>query len=418
MKALTFLGATNAFDTIYFTEAGQQCQAPFFPAAMVHLYPGIQQLRVFVTKKAGEMHYARLESLVKEIVPDVQPVPIPDGRTEAEIWQIFQAVADAVSPGERLIFDITHGLRSLPFLSFLAAAYLRTVKSITVEAVLYGAYELGDRSAEGPTRAPVFDLTRFVTLLDWLAAADRFTRYGDAGDLAALLRDPTATPIHMAARTEAAARPMARHLRAAAAAIEGVSEPLRLARPVATMTEAAALEKALSDANRDISALARPFALIADRVRENYAPFAITAQAQHEDCAGNLRIQRELVRWYVERRQHAQAILLAREWVTSYTMALLGQDLFGRRSLAEDLLNQGVEARKEHLRLPEEARMPMLSKAIAVWGMLRELRNDLAHCGFRAGALPVRDLVRHAEALPAELAALSLDELPQATPQP
>lgn len=415
MKAISFLGATTAYDTIYVAASGQKAKAPFFPAAMVHLYPGIDQLRVFVTTEAHNKHYARLEALVRDVVPDVCPVPIPDGRTETELWQIFQAVADAVMPGERLVFDITHGFRSLPFLSFLASAYLRAVKGVTLEAVLYGAFEARDARTDGPAHAPVFDLTRFVTLLDWLTAADRFTRYGDAGELAALLRDPKATPIHMAARTEAAARPMARHLRAAATAIEKVSEPLRLARPVDTMVSAAALTTALSDAEADITALAQPFALIADRVRASYAPFAVSWQAQRADCIESLRVQRELVSWYVARQQHAQAILLAREWVVSYTMALLGHDLFGQRFVAENLLNQGVEARKARVPLPEEIGRPAFSRAIAVWAMLRELRNDLAHCGFRVGALTVDDLVRHATQLPADLATLSLEDLEAAT---
>ena len=39
-----------------------------------------------------------------------------------------------------------------------------------------------------PDRAPVIDLTGFVELLDWMVAADRFTRFGDARDLADLLK--------------------------------------------------------------------------------------------------------------------------------------------------------------------------------------------------------------------------------------
>lgn len=408
MKAISFLGATQAYETTYVMPDGREHTAPYFPAALVRFYQ-VDALLVFVTADARRRHFDALVRQAEDFAPTITPVDIPDGRTEAELWQIFQAVADAVTPGDRLIFDITHGFRSLPFLSFLAAAYLRAMKDVTLESVLYGALEAGDRTVM-PARAPVFDLTRFVTLLDWLTAADRFTRFGDAGDLAALLRDPHAIPVHLAARTERDARGMAGLLRGAATAVEEVSEPLRLVRPLEMMGAASRLNAALDRARGEIEQAAPPFALIADQVGAAYAPFGL-AQPTDPACAvACLDVQRDLVTWYVERRQYAHAILLAREWVVSYGQHLLERELLSPRKRAEDLLNLAVEARKEHCRCAEETDIPHFAAAVDVWSKVRELRNDLAHIGMRPHALRVASLAAEARSLPGELATLPLEE--------
>ena len=109
---------------------------------------------------------------VREHHPDFERVRIPEGRTEAEAWELFGAMTDAVPPGSRVIFDITHGLRSLPMLGFLALSYLRVVRNVTVERVYYGALDLTPREEGALT--PVVDLTPLVGLLDWAQAAKRF----------------------------------------------------------------------------------------------------------------------------------------------------------------------------------------------------------------------------------------------------
>lgn len=420
MKALCFLGATQAYDTTYVTPDGNEWLAPFFPAALVRLYPGIDQLRVFVTQKAHEMHYQRLAALVRDYVPDVLPIPISDGRTEAELWQIFQAVSDAVEPGDHVVFDITHGFRSLPFLSFLAAAYLRSVKSVTVEAVLYGAFEAGEKRPDGSTRAPIFDLTRFVTLLDWLSAADRFTRYGDAGDLAALLRDREALPVHLAAaQGDAVARKVAGQLRGAAAAVEDVSLPLRLVRPLETMKAACKLEDRLKSTQQGVNAAAKPFALIADQIRNAYAPFALAEPLAQEHGIVALSIQRSLIGWYIEHKQYFHAVTLAREWLVSYTAHHRGWDVIKDRKPAEHLLSAEAERQRQGGGLPfDTVAAEWLGQAAHLWNDVADLRNDLAHLGFRARPRQVTHIVKSAHGLPARFARLPLQDQRQPSRQP
>ncbi|MCQ3978453.1 MAG: TIGR02221 family CRISPR-associated protein, partial [Anaerolineae bacterium] len=65
-----------------------------------------------MTKDAKAKHF---ESLADEISQVTRPVaaPIPDGHSEADLWQIFEALTQAVGEGDELVVDITNGFRSL-----------------------------------------------------------------------------------------------------------------------------------------------------------------------------------------------------------------------------------------------------------------------------------------------------------------
>ena len=110
------------------------------------------RMLVFVTNEARETTWPVLRDLHD---PRILPVSIPVGNDSDGLWTLFDRLIEHVAEGDTLIFDITHGLRSIPFLVFLAAAYLKTARNVTIEAILYGAYELGQP-------APVIDLSEFV----------------------------------------------------------------------------------------------------------------------------------------------------------------------------------------------------------------------------------------------------------------
>jgi CRISPR-associated Csx2 family protein len=88
-----------------------------------------------------------------------------------------------VQEGDEIVFDITHGFRSLPMIAMLTIAYLKQVKGVKVQHVSTGF------DAKDEQGTPVFDLTPFANLLDWLAAAKMFTATGDSSELGRLIQD-------------------------------------------------------------------------------------------------------------------------------------------------------------------------------------------------------------------------------------
>jgi len=339
--------------------------------------------------------------------PRIVPVSIPKGETTAELWEMFDAITEQVSDEETVIFDITHGLRSLPFLVFLFAAYLKSAKRVTIAAIYYGALELGKP-------APVIDLSEFVSILDWLTATDRFVHMGDGRALAELLK--AGMPPGPQMRDDLDARAMGNHLRAASEAIGQVSLALWLTRPLEAMQAAARLGRALEQARPDIARRARPFKVLAEEVRGAYLPFALSAPDDSVNAPADLRIQLAMVRWYQDKGQVVQAVTLAREWVVSLLVwklragALLDLNV---RATVEDALNRAVEERREAGAPAALARLDValrdlrvLDELVRTWSKLRQLRNDLAHCGMSEQAKPAAKLSREANELYPSLEAL------------
>lgn len=420
MKAITFLGATTAFETTYVLDDGREHTAPFFGVALARFIPDLT-MRVFVTEKARETHFARFEALVEDFTADVQPVDIPDGRTDAELWTVFQRVVDVVEPEESVIFDITHGYRSLPFLAFLSAAYLRTVKRARLEAVYYGAFEAKDQST--PPRAPVIDLTRFVELFDWMVGANRFVQFGDARDLAQLLTaqherikpDPRTTD--KAAMSAWSSSPLKR----AASNLTRASRALRVVRPAEAMDASEKIRTQLPDAVHSSQAMARPFTLLSQHILDSFAPIALSETEQHQNPARALAVERNLIGWYLKRNQTFQAVALAREWLVSWIMAQVGMagqimDKDARwkieraigRHVQQFQAKSSVEEELDEA-LPDVSNLPNINDLAQFFNQLGELRNDLMHAGKRENALKAETVETKARELWEKLSALLPD---------
>ncbi len=155
MKAFTFLGRGQLHESTY-TYQGQNCETRFFAEALVSFF-NPDTLVVVTTGKASQEPVSekdktdRLTAIQNLLAnqTEVISVTIPEGESEEQLWQIFNTVVGKIQDGDRVLFDITHGFRSLPFLTFLALAYVRNVRrDVEIERVVYGAYEAVDRDSE------------------------------------------------------------------------------------------------------------------------------------------------------------------------------------------------------------------------------------------------------------------------------
>ncbi|MCK5681854.1 CRISPR-associated DxTHG motif protein, partial [bacterium] len=71
----------------------------------------------------------------------IQAVLIPNGKSEGEIWEIFNLVCDQLGEKDEVVLDVTHALRSLPLLAKVVLQYMRVLKDV----VLNGIFFTGDR---------------------------------------------------------------------------------------------------------------------------------------------------------------------------------------------------------------------------------------------------------------------------------
>lgn len=375
MKALSFIGTSGYQETTY-VHQGQSCQTRFFPVALYALFAP-DELVLFTTEQAREKH---LDALAGELDDHEgwkwSTTLIPEGKSEEEIWRLFDVLVEQVHEGEEVLLDLTHGYRSLPLLAFIAAAYLRVAKGVGIRGILYGAWDA--RNAEGPT--PVFDLSPFLSLLDWTAATDLFQRTGNAEPLAALLGSTQDDLYRLGSNTP----DLPKRLKLAARALGGLSEAMRLVRVHEAMQLSADLVGRLAEAEAEAGRWAKPFAVLLDELQQGYAPFALTDPLAEPEQ--DLRVQLQLIRWYIDKGWGLEAVALAREWLISFAAYRLrpDRDMLADRGNTEHLLNSAADLLRYGIQLPEPAAgVPLTLQLAQTWNELRDLRNDLAHAGMR-----------------------------------
>lgn len=376
MKAISFLGTTDYKETTYFWD-GCEFRTRFFGETLPHFFPELERVLVFITPTVQRhSNWAELQRRLGDLG---HPVPIPEGHSEGELWEIFDALTGAVSENETVIFDITNSFRSIPLLVFLAAAYLRTARRVQVHRIIYGAWEARDKETD---RSPVFDLTPFVTLLDWLTATNQFIYTGDARFLAHQLskqQEPALAPL--------------------ISTVEQISLGLHLLRPVQVSESAYKLAEDLQTARQ---ALPSPFALLANQVTSSYGQFGLEPEASLR-C--QLTRQLAMINWYHQAGQIVQALSLAREWLVSLLCMHFNLDMYdpGQRDEIEFLLNGGVlkdedgVVRRQSPYLDQFRTLSDSKRLRRLWGgdyQLAKLRNDVLHSGFRKNPKPIDQIIQ------------------------
>lgn len=106
-------------------------------------------------------------------------VMIPDGRSTDEIWEIFRIVYEKLESNDELIFDITHGFRSLPMLNMVLINYAKLLKDILVKGIYYGAFE-AKYQRNSYWYSPIWNLKDFEELQEWSNNAAIFLQTGNA----------------------------------------------------------------------------------------------------------------------------------------------------------------------------------------------------------------------------------------------
>lgn len=126
------------------------------------------------------------QRLSRELGLDCRCLVIPYGTDGEGQVEILKRLAAEVQPGDRVLLDVTHGLRHLPVIGLISALYLRVARNAEIETIYYGA--LDRRGAHPKDFAPVLNLTGLLAIADWVGALETFDKDGDYGVLASLLR--------------------------------------------------------------------------------------------------------------------------------------------------------------------------------------------------------------------------------------
>lgn len=192
-KFFSFLGTGEYKEGIYEfdkTESGRY-KTNFVQEALINTackgWEDGDKAIIFLTDLAKKKNWyneedenKRLKSnLEKSSHIEVLPVSIPDGKSEEEIWNIFDILINQINENDEIIFDITHSFRSIPMLALVVLNYAKVVKNAKILGIYYGAWEARD----GNNIVPIFDLMPLDEMLEWSQAVNTFMKYGNSGHL-------------------------------------------------------------------------------------------------------------------------------------------------------------------------------------------------------------------------------------------
>lgn len=379
LKLLTFVGLSD-YQLVTYRSAERTCETELFAEALSQWYQPSETIALLTPKAKTSNNWTNLQNRLAQI----KAVDIPDGNTDEDLWEIFSQMTKCFNEDDEIIFDITHAFRSIPLLALLSASFLRVAKGVRLKAILYGAYEARDEQ----NRVPVFDLTPFVSLLDWITATDKFIKGGDSRELASMLSG-TQQSLWISAKGQKKAD-LPRQMQGLSSTLTSLSQALSLTRPQEVSSLSARLEEKIKDAAKETEKWAKPFTLLLDKAASEFRPFN----------TNSLAAQRKLIRWYVDHEQIAQAITLAREWLVSWAGSQINSNAFSVREDVTTAINQasrrkrGKDIEGESPLLQRIETLPDRSSLLSLWDKVGDLRNDVAHCGMREKPRGAADIVK------------------------
>lgn len=313
----------------------------------------------------------RLEEIKDELKLDihVRGINIPEGKNEKELWDIFEKINDYISEGDNIIFDVTHSFRSLPILTLVVLNYVRFLKNVKINRIVYGAMEaLGspqevEKMPLEERNIPIFNLTPFASLFDWTVAIERFLRTGNA-EMIRKLGIEELTPLLTKTRGEVGGG-----LRSLINSLNSFSQNVSTCRAPDFKSSIKKILKSLPKAERELERL-KPFRPLFGKIEETFS----NMETENEVACGL-----KVARWCLEKGLIQQGFTILRETIVNYVITdVLNSDKLKKpkrkeatdyRAIAEAMLNSQFEEISPDI--------------LNLWNEIREYRNDINHAGWR-----------------------------------
>jgi hypothetical protein len=262
--------------------------------------------------------------------------------------------------------------------------YLRTVKNVTIERIVYGAFDAKtDRDNLVPV-APVFDLTSFLDLIDWSVSAEQFIKYGNARPMSELLSD-----LHEESSAQLE-RDTTENLKDVGVKLARLSDDLAVNRPRAIVQRTQNLPETIAESSSALEHLSptKPFGLLLEKVNTRVS--SLVAEDSKLFSEQGFVAQAAMLQIYLDTEQYTQAIILAREAIVSKVCQRRGYNpnRDSDRRTARNMLNSGrAELEDDYIAQYEDDTLAQL------WVTIRELRNDICHAGMRNNAKSSAELI-------------------------
>ena len=301
---------------------------------------------------------SQVPQLEERVGRKVCPVIIPSATNERDYWGIYSKLSSALlgnaKDGEKVevIFDITNGFRSLPFIGLLALEFLQSANEISIKHIYYGA-----RDDSPDDQVPVYDLEPFQSMLEWSEATTRFIETGDARKLVKVMRHDGSLPPQLIGNESALAK-----LRELADSLSEFSENIFLQMTFKAGQSAA---KAVSNIEgiESLGAEIGPIGLLLDKIKTSLQPLAF--KGDKDEDREIVRALLNMIFWYRQYGYIEKSAGLLKEWVFLACKLLDSppKRILDKSSCSMKLL---------------EAKRPELH---AILTRIKDIRNASAHMG-------------------------------------
>jgi len=99
--------------------------------------------------------------------------------------KIFESLLETVEDGNKVVFDVTHGLRNQPIITSFALMYLRWLRNVTNVELYYGAFELKGEVVKLDFCQEILEATEAVAIFE---QTGNFQRIGEQINLSETFR--------------------------------------------------------------------------------------------------------------------------------------------------------------------------------------------------------------------------------------
>lgn len=359
-KLITFLG-TGKYENIFYSYNDKKIYTKFVQEAVCNIVGSDTQVIICLTKKAREGNWIELKSIFVKNKINYKTVDIFDGKNNNEMWGNFNLLYEEIEEGDEIYIDVTHSLRSIPFIVISVLNYAKFIKNIQIKDIYYGAYE-----AKKNDIAPIFNLSIFNKITDWTIGAEKFINTGDSVQLCKMI-NYVIKPI---LKETGGHNDEAKVLERIETNLKDFSGGLYTVRGNKISEYGMALKDSLREIKKiDINEL-KPFEKILDKIYEKVYFYSGDVV---KDIHNTVKLCRDL-------NLIQQAYTFLRENIVNYVCICRGLDIYDikDRGVAKDLLYKYSK---------EISDKRIECKPASLFSVISSYRNDLNHAGYRQNSM-------------------------------
>ena len=397
MKLISFLGGREEGTALY-TCGVSSCETMFVQEVICRMLGTVDEAVLFVTQGARWDAWEPVSAALAACGVISELVVIPNGETEDELWEIFRALENSIGEGEEIVFDITHGFRSLLLVGFLSAAFLRTTGKAEISRVFYGQYR------DDGQPSPILDLTPFLSILDWTTSDHAFLRSMDAAGINRLANQ-TAKEAYLSGRPDAPEK-----LSRFAQTLDGFAVATRMARPVDALNLASGIARDIDEVTGEMEVFTPPLVEVLDEIR---TVGDLGIRRPDEDVGmtwAHVEKELTLIGFMVERGLLLQGVTFSREWMVNVMLLIHYGDGYPgwlnsdtryemSQTFGAAILNLKGSPYNPTIFTEWYMHLPCEKQATQLWAELSTIRNDFAHCGMREYSPRTTRMAQKAEEL-------------------